>query len=861
MLTGSTSDVYSPFPLGIVVEDGPQSSEDGSGLHSPIIGAPFPHIHGDIRYHNDQLDIHNAAGVLASQFDYASFNAQPSHGPPHYLPSLDLPSNFSGNYSYSHHYPPPPRNHLGLDIPSHSFSNTRLPPPLPQGGPISLGYQPPLHRRYSGDISRDQSYTPPAQTPSIPVPAEPDQRTTTPRRDSAPPKSQPPPPPTSASQDPPRRESSNTVIACRQCRARKIRCDSTRPMCHNCTRRSNECQYDAVPKRRGPDKRPGTRQRSCKKRPTDGSAPPVPHSKRKKAADGQNTQERRGPPDTLSLRTTALEHHGSTLNQSSVSPQASDFSPSVRARDLPADSYSTHSDRHQVDKFRVPPSPPVPYDRKEWWDNLLNSYSATRDQSLKDIMADLSALFSTTGYWLSFVNVNELVQSLYSPEKLSSMQPSLIFAGLALATFIKSSTIELGPGGHTRALWLRDQAQAMLETSCNSQWVDVALAKAALILAIYESCAHPHYTPERARQSLIRLDHIVRQLGLTYVDGNTPGVSTFPPSSGHIAHRHPMDISSRDGLHSSRLKCTCISLPSTLSVTSSSCAPPWDPSWTVEETHKESCRRVCWSALNLVASYTSQCIAFRKEPTDLFLTDPANFQLLFPGEANEHEHKARSSKDSIWALFCRSMLLWNFCTTRLRKNTFSSKETSELAMESWRETQEIQDALDAHTCNVEPALFYRCREYVYTTQMMLASILRTLHGPEAGNIPSFSRKHTEHWLRYQSHFIRRVRLSIDRLGEPEGALFTRRPFDVTWFASQVSICLFLWEHDRTLVEALEVAKDIIVPVDVLNTLWPCPMLQSRCDELRKRVADACHSIPISPPMPSTYSLPLHVRGG
>jgi hypothetical protein len=57
-------------------------------------------------------------------------------------------------------------------------------------------------------------------------------------------------------------------------------------VCNNCVRRSNECQYDAAPKRRGPDKRPGTRQRSCKKRPADGSAPPPP-SKRKRTATAQ----------------------------------------------------------------------------------------------------------------------------------------------------------------------------------------------------------------------------------------------------------------------------------------------------------------------------------------------------------------------------------------------------------------------------------------------------------------------------------------------------------------------------------------------------------------------------------------------
>jgi hypothetical protein len=71
-------------------------------------------------------------------------------------------------------------------------------------------------------------------------------------------------------------------------RSRKIRCDSTRPICNNCIRRSNDCEYDERPRRRGPDKRPGTRQRSCKKRPTDGSAPPP---KRKRTTSGTPIDE------------------------------------------------------------------------------------------------------------------------------------------------------------------------------------------------------------------------------------------------------------------------------------------------------------------------------------------------------------------------------------------------------------------------------------------------------------------------------------------------------------------------------------------------------------------------------------------
>jgi hypothetical protein len=50
-------------------------------------------------------------------------------------------------------------------------------------------------------------------------------------------------------------------------RACQNRCDSTGPVCtgNNYVQRSNNCQYDTIPERRGPDKHPGTRQRSCKK--------------------------------------------------------------------------------------------------------------------------------------------------------------------------------------------------------------------------------------------------------------------------------------------------------------------------------------------------------------------------------------------------------------------------------------------------------------------------------------------------------------------------------------------------------------------------------------------------------------------
>ena len=284
------------------------------------------------------------------------------------------------------------------------------------------------------------------------------------------------------------------------------------------------------------------------------------------------------------------------------------------------------------------------------------------------------------------------------------------------------------------------------------------------MLAVYESSAHHLYTPERERKALLQLDHIIRALSLAFMDSNELDVSTFTPNTVPIARKRTFGNTSKDSAPLSPIthKCSCISFSSNSSVMPDQCAsywtftPPCDSLWTPEEADKEECRRLCWSALSLVASYTSRCLTFRKEPTELFMTDPSNvsasiisisqliicalfftelfkfgtgrhviadmyglipqFRLLFPGEVSERgspEHKAQTSKDSIWALYCRSMLLWNFCTIHLRKNTFASEEISDLALQAWRETQEIQDALDFHTCNIDMVLLYMCREYVY----------------------------------------------------------------------------------------------------------------------------------------------------
>jgi hypothetical protein len=91
--------------------------------------------------------------------------------------------------------------------------------------------------------------------------------------------------------------------------------------------------------------------------------------------------------------------------------------------------------------------------------------------------------------------------------------------------------------------------------------------------------------------------------------------------------------------------------------------------------------------------------------------------MFFPGEAMDRvsplyrSSPSSSPKESVWALYCRSMLLWNFCI-RLRSDCCSDEDKAECALEAWAETQTIQDCLDMHVCNLNTTLLYIAREYL-----------------------------------------------------------------------------------------------------------------------------------------------------
>ncbi|KAF7335676.1 Zn(2)-C6 fungal-type domain-containing protein [Mycena venus] len=754
---------------------------------------------------------------------------------------------------------------------------------------------------------------------------------------------------------PARRTTTTAVIACRQCRARKIRCDSTRPHCSNCSRRDDQCEYDPAPKRRGPDKKPGTRQRRCKNRvesreaedelvhkplarlepvpsgmialpsplpvpsPESESAPAAGKKsekspKRQKLSTGETSQslddfadrmrQQQHPTPTPNVASHSygrpirpLIHvppHTSTtplristdesvlfrhtqLPSSSTQPPSSELSgtryvtssSSSYAYDVSPFARSTTYDMGhqpsapQVDhpKFPSLPSTTVQAAQQGWWDAFLRSYS------LREIATDLNFLYTESQITLSFVNVGHLIETLWSPTKYLTLQPAFILASMALAGLLRSSETERGATGRERAALLRHSAQDALErTWREAVWLDASLAEAALIIVQYEASAHPEYHPDRLARAFAFLDEVISVLGLTSIDAGSADVCRYAQGAAPVVNVQP-DV-----------QCACFppgTPPSDPDRVWSS-ALPWDPSWSEHEIRDEECRRVCWAALSLATSFRTECLALSRPDgcSALSICDPANYLVLFPNELydrgsfgsgrQEGSGTTAHPKNGIWALYCRSMLLANFCGNVVALNTENREERENQAeglQESWNEAQAIQDALDGHVCNLHTAVAYLCRENISNAQMIITKGLRNLQGLPSGNRPGplFNRRQAEEWIYYQAEVVKRVTMSIQYVSDPRGQQLTQRPFSVTWFYHQLAICLLLWENDTSLGDVLELAKSLLIPLDVLNALWPCESIQLQCTALRKQLTAHCQSAGHEPPPPPDYSLPVPRR--
>jgi len=286
----------------------------------------------------------------------------------------------------------------------------------------------------------------------------------------------------------------------------------------------------------------------------------------------------------------------------------------------------------------------------------------------------------------------------------------------------------------------------------------------------------------------------------------------------------------------------------------------------------EECRRLVWGALSAASGFLVQCVAFDREVPVLELSNSANYALLFPNETMDGVSPAYcgpgapSPKESVWALYCRSLLLWNFCNRFLSQAPPSLRvrssqqldEDADALQEAWNEARTIEDALEIHVCNYETGVAYLCQEYIYNTRMSVTQALRRMHGltREISTTPGplFNRKQAREWIDYQERVIRNVKLAAETYqqggrGTHGPHQLARRPFQVAWFLNQFSVCMQIWTHDTGLGEAVELAKDFQAVVDVLNELWPCKPNQTQSDSLRKQLTQACAVVGTDPPPP------------
>lgn len=326
--------------------------------------------------------------------------------------------------------------------------------------------------------------------------------------------------------------------------------------------------------------------------------------------------------------------------------------------------------------------PSLSFTRKVWWDSLLCLYlspaatrhehltSTQRDIASRSVMSDLRFVFRESNYWFSFFHVPTFFGNFYDPVRRENMQPCLVLALLATSTFWQSSEVELGEQGRIRALRFRDEAQAALEASINSRWIDETVVQAAWVrrtvwkcfncahvivkvLAMFEISAHPAQSAARAMSALSLLDSLIHSLSLTLLDADDADTSIFSshsvptvPQKATWAYDAYQTSSNLSGIVDGSTRyvstiptvnvgcgCKALTLESNWALTDEHTplwgpTPSWSATWTTGELRKESCRRLCWSSMALAAGHVSYMSANRVKPPELFISNPANVRRL-----------------------------------------------------------------------------------------------------------------------------------------------------------------------------------------------------------------------------------------
>ncbi|CCA67447.1 hypothetical protein PIIN_01278 [Serendipita indica DSM 11827] len=270
------------------------------------------------------------------------------------------------------------------------------------------------------------------------------------------------------------------------------------------------------------------------------------------------------------------------------------------------------------------------------------------------------------------------------------------------------------------------------------------------------------------------------------------------------------------------------------------------------EIQKEEARRTVWSFITLASAFGNHAATLGADEVhvNLWSTAAENFALLFPGEAtfqaeyDRFQHSQFDMKNTVWALYARAQLLWLACL-RMRQtpgpadliplpgtqpdelNLYaspagspreitaggsSSADLTAFAMHAWMQTQEIEDALNSHTCNLERAFIFHGREYLSS---------RYVPFPTSGNHALFNRHQADDWLQHQTEVVRRMLSGLSNITGNSKSALAHRPFFVFWFVVHVLKLLNLWSRDHSMTQALRFSFSFLPAIDYLSRLWPC----------------------------------------
>jgi len=171
------------------------------------------------------------------------------------------------------------------------------------------------------------------------------------------------------------------------------------------------------------------------------------------------------------------------------------------------------------------------------------------------------------------------------------------------------------------------------------------------------------------------------------------------------------------------------------------------------------------------------------------------------------------------------------------------QDIRDFAMQAWMETVAIEQALDEHTCDGEKGTMYQAREYVFIIRMLISGGYRHyIPSPRSGvDFSQIDREKAMQWLVHQNNVAMQLQavMASKDVNSLARRLLLKRPYLVWWQMSQLGRALRLWDLDRSMTYAVDVALSIYPVLRWFETMWPCPEQRKRGVVLRSLLQRAC----------------------